>query len=233
MFLELVFYGLIVTTMFFSFVYMMALLMLMVTYGYSYWIIKHISVLISITIQKKTKIELMRDPSPPNEIKVHPLIPCTYLDTFLLDGRCKYLDTTLVLDGGVGETRLKSRKLMKVLTKLIQSLLCFLFICTACVKIGVLLGSRIDYGGHIHATIVNLQLYSVSHLKLAQLLLDGDVESNPGPVTNTPISAGRPKKSRKFNFKPKKLNFTPVVDNRFLKQSELIHLHDIKCWSNI
>ena len=52
-------------------------------------------------------------------------------------------------------------------------------------------------------------------------------------MTNTPKTTGRRKKSRNFNFKPKKLDFTSVVDNRFLKQSELIHLNDIQCWSNV
>ena len=52
--------------------------------------------------------------------------------------------------------------------------------------------------------------YSVSFLKLSQLLLAGDVESNPGPVnyTETPKGKGRPKKSNRVpNFgKPKILN---------------------------
>ena len=77
-----------------------------------------------------------------------------------------------------------------------------------------------------------LQMYHMNHLKLAQLLIDGDVESNPGPVTKN-SGKGRPKKSKNFNFKPKKLNFSPVVDNRFINESELIHLNDIQPWSNI
>ena len=45
----------------------------------------------------------------------------------------------------------------------------------------------------------NLELYNLSFLKLTQLIVDGDVESNPGPVTNrvdnTPTK-GRPTKKR-------------------------------------
>jgi hypothetical protein len=44
----------------------------------------------------------------------------------------------------------------------------------------------------------DLESYNVSFLKLSQLLLAGDVESNPGPVnyTETPKRTGRPKKSK-------------------------------------
>ena len=57
----------------------------------------------------------------------------------------------------------------------------------------------------------NLEQYHLNHLKLLQLLLDGDVESNPGPVDNyveTPKRRlGRPKKTKGV-FKGKKLNFS-------------------------
>ena len=47
--------------------------------------------------------------------------------------------------------------------------------------------------------------------KSLKLLIDGDIESNPGPVdknVETPTTRGRPRKSSKgFNFKPKKLDF--------------------------
>ena len=62
----------------------------------------------------------MRNSSPPKGIKVHALIPCTYLDTFVLDGRCN-LNTYSVLDGGTildlfleggdGSTRIISERL--------------------------------------------------------------------------------------------------------------------------
>ena len=44
-------------------------------------------------------------------------------------------------------------------------------------------------------------LYDLSFLKLSQLMLDGDVECNPGPVMNTnetPKRMGRPPKRSKF-----------------------------------
>ena len=56
-------------------------------------------------------------------------------------------------------------------------------------------------------------------------------------MTGTQKGKGRPKKtSRKsFNFgKPKVLDFTSIVnDNVFLKESNLIHLRDIKSWNNM
>ena len=78
--------------------------------------------------------------------------------------------------------------------------------------------------------------YDMSFLKLAQLLLAGDVESNPGPVDHiqTPKGKGRPKKTkRKLNFgKPKTLNFSPIIENnRFLEHLSIIHMNDIKPWS--
>merc|ERR1712116_126302 len=63
--------------------------------------------------------------------------------------------------------------------------------------------------------------YSVSFLKLSQLLLAGDVESNPGPVnyTETPKGKGRPKKkfNKASNFgKPRVLNFDSIVTDNGL-----------------
>ena len=93
-----------------------------------------------------------------------------------------------------------------------------MIICTSCVYIAVNISSRMNIAENIIAIIVNLELYSLSHLKLSQLLIDGDVESNPGPVDNkveTPKCKGRPKKtSRGFKgcIKPKKLDFATVVD---------------------
>ena len=70
--------------------------------------------------RKKSKLELMRNSSPPKGVKVHALIPCTYLDTFVLDGRCN-LDTYSVLEGGTfldlflegrdGKTRIIAQRL--------------------------------------------------------------------------------------------------------------------------
>ena len=86
MFLEWFFYGLVLTTMIFSHVYIMALLMLMVVYDYSYWIIKECLAMLALTIQKITRIELMKDSSLHNGSKFHPLIPCSYLNPMVLEG---------------------------------------------------------------------------------------------------------------------------------------------------
>ena len=79
--LEIVMYGLIFMTTIVFLTYIATLLMLTVTYGYSFWIAKSCSELLSLTVQKLVKnTELMTDPSRPDGIKVHPLIPCTYLN---------------------------------------------------------------------------------------------------------------------------------------------------------
>ena len=64
----------------------------------------------------------------------------------------------------------------------------------------------------------NLEHYHLNHLKLLQLLTHGDIESNPGPVTNNVETAkirGRPpKKTSGFNFKGKKLNFCQLDNDK-------------------
>ena len=68
---------------------------------------------------------------------------------------------------------------------------------------------------HVNNALDYLQMYSLHHLKLIQLLIDGDVESNPGPVTNncvTPKGRGRPKKVAK-GFGKRKLNFDNLDAN--------------------
>ena len=57
--------------------------------------------------------------------------------------------------------------------------------------------------------------YDTSFLKHGKLIIDGDVESNPGPDTNiveTPRGKGRPKKVKKV-FPKRKINFTNVGTN--------------------
>ena len=53
-FLELFFYGLVVTTMIFFYIYIMALLMFIAAYCYSCWIIKECSALVALTVQQMT-----------------------------------------------------------------------------------------------------------------------------------------------------------------------------------
>ena len=81
-----------------------------------YWLIQHGSDILSSSSHRMAKRrELMRNPSLPKGLKVCPLIPCNYLATYVVDGRCKrkckceskcycnYLDT-FVLDGRDGQT---------------------------------------------------------------------------------------------------------------------------------
>ena len=299
-FLQVILYGLVVTTMYVCFYYFMAFLMLTITYGYSYLMIYHGSELLSMTFLKMAKRSvLMRKPSPPKGIEVRTLIPCNYLDTFVLDGRCKYLDT-LVLDGGDWKTQVHhidnemiyglivNAALYVILFTPILLCLCFdydrydllninnntndllnhpihlnhlnliqlLLTILSCVNFMynlfcmnrngkiynmivnatsyIILFASIslclylsyhvlainnendqfkNYIGHDNNTLNSLELYLLNHLKLAQLLVDGDVEWNPGPVTNngeTPKGkGGRPKKTGFKGF-PKKLNFSQL-----------------------
>ena len=87
--------------------------------------------------------------------------------------------------------------------------------------------------GNLNFCISVIELiYDVSFTKLLQLIVDGDVELNPGP-TNMNTPGGRKLKKKTWNFTPNKLDFTPSVDNRFLNQSEPINLSSIKPWSQI
>ena len=51
--------------------------------------------------------------------------------------------------------------------------------------------------------------YDVSFLKLLKLIVDGDVEVNPGPTHNT----GRKMKNKSFNFASKKLDMDNIANN--------------------
>ena len=86
--------------------------------------------------------------------------------------------------------------------------------------------------GNLNFCISVIELiYDVSFTKLLKLIVDGDVELNPGP-TNMNTPKGRKSKKKAFNFTTKKLDFTPSVDNnRFLNQSETINLNNIKLLS--
>ena len=60
----------------------------------------------------------------------------------------------------------------------------------------------------------NFAFYDLSHLKRLELLLDGDIESNPGPTQSRSCksSAGRPKKSKVFKGTPKKVELGNKID---------------------
>ena len=54
-----------------------------------------------------------------------------------------------------------------------------------------------------HFLELNYRGYNLNFLKLKQLLIDGDIESNPGPTQN-----GRPKKNKVFRGTVKKCDLT-------------------------
>ena len=106
-FLQVILYGLVVTTMYVYFPYFLTFLMLAIPYGHLCFIIYLVFELLLIALRKIAKsVELTRLPSLPKGIEVHTsipgmiattvchddLIPCRYLHTFpvVVDGRCKY-----------------------------------------------------------------------------------------------------------------------------------------------
>ena len=74
---------------------------------------------------------------------------------------------------------------------------------------------------HLEFCVMIETVFNVSFLKVLQLLVDGDIESNPGPtdnIENTPTRGkgrpkGTPKKSRGFRVTPKKISNNPNVCN--------------------
>ena len=66
-----------------------------------------------------------------------------------------------------------------------------------------------------HFLELNYRGYNLNFLKLKQLLIDGDIESNPGPTQNDcKSSVGRPEK---INLSENKINIAidPKVQNCF------------------
>ena len=107
-------YYLVLTTMHQYFVQITFFLMVTLMYSYSMWIFKQSSDILCATIEKMArKNELMRLSSPSKGIKDFALTPCNYLDTFVVDGRCKYLHTAVLDDGYWGRLKvtIKSTKL--------------------------------------------------------------------------------------------------------------------------
>ena len=165
---------------------------------------------------------LMRKPSPPKGIKVRTLIPCNYLDTFVLDGRSKCLDT-FVLDGGDGKSRtmntinIDSEKLKKKYKKMVNICSYILHISVWLYNVYALLlistKSFLIPATYIVFMITDtLITYTWSNNfkgnKLLLFLLCYLVN-----VSNITTPKGRPKKKGFKGFKPKKLDFTPVCSN--------------------
>ena len=113
---EVVLYGLTFGAIMIFSTYIIALLMLTLTYGYSFWILKQISDILSMITPKIAKTELMTVSSLPNVIRARPLIQCSYLDMPVLEGRLEYLEAIPVLDGRDEETQ-QQRNLKKSLLR--------------------------------------------------------------------------------------------------------------------
>ena len=88
---------------------------------------------------------------------------------------------------------------------------------------------------------LNYRVYNLNFLKLKQLLIDGDIESNPGSTQNDcKFPVGYPKKIKVFKGKGKKCDLTennvnvasvPKVQNCFFNKIQPVSLDIIKPWS--
>ena len=211
------------------------ILQLMILYGSSiYGICMYLNLLVTMFQKTMNEHVLMRESSADKT-----LIQCKYADTFVLntsvlDGRDrKSPDVEMKFCVENGQIYfLIDEKTCNIDSEMIYNIIvkiCSYILILACISFWLYVSYTVfmnksvinshfnNYIGHENNTQNNLELYLLNHLKLAQLLIDGDVESNPGPVTNnieTPKRVGRPKKGSKgFNLKPKKLDFTSGVDN--------------------
>ena len=84
-----------------------------------------------------------------------------------------------------------------------------------CCKVTMLLCYKFNQNFPSIACIATVELvYDVSFLKLLLLIVDGDVESNPGP-SNTPTGKQKGRKTKKttFNFARKRLDMDGVKNN--------------------
>jgi len=83
-------------------------------------------------------------------------------------------------------------------TKLIKIALCLKTYIDFFALIQIKIGMHLNIGMHL---LLNL-VYDVSFKKLLQLIVDGDVESNPGP-SNTATGSKRQKNEKDNFFYPK------------------------------
>ena len=98
-----------------------------------------------------------------------------------------------------------------------------------------------DIDSSCHSLELNYRGYNLNFLKLKQLLVDGDVESNPGPTQNDCKSpVGHPKKIKVFKGTAEKCDLTenkvnvasdPKVQNCFFNTIQPVSLDIIKPWS--
>ena len=82
-------------------------------------------------------------------------------------------------------------------TKLIKIALCLKTYIDFFALIQIKIGMHLNIGMHL---LLNL-VYDVSFQKLLQLIVDGDVESNPGP-SNTATGIAKGRKTKRTTFLP-------------------------------
>ena len=111
-----------------------------------------------------------------------------------------------------------------ILPILLDSLFAFfLLVTTDVVYVNLVRFKHIDSSCHFLES--NYRGYNLNFLKLKQLLIDGDIESNPGPTQNDCKSpVGCPKKIKVCKGRSKKCDFSennvnvgsgPIVQNCF------------------
>ena len=206
---------------------------LMMTYGYILTIICFSTDLLAISFQKMAITErVFRKTSLPSGVKVHTLIRGRYLDTFVLDGRDgksdpetderdTEIDVKLCSTENNSIKSIDSGKIYKMFVNAVHNTILFgIMLLTVNLIFHVSKnGNRLgNYSNHATNTTSCLERYCLNHLKLGQLLIDGDVESNPGPVNNnveTSKGKGRPKKVKQVKgFAKRKLTFDNSENNK-------------------
>ena len=141
MFFQILIYGSIIMTLHSHFIICVKFIFLILSYGYCYWIIKHCSDILFFAFRKISKRnDFMKNPkattelslplgsaSDPCTIKVHPLIMCSYLETFVFDGRSGHLNKYKpVLDGRDGESKaINSKMIYNLCTNVFSSIASF------------------------------------------------------------------------------------------------------------
>ena len=213
-------YVLAITTlhmMYLHFIYFMPFLMLMITYGYSYFILYHFSELLSTTFQKIAKRdELMRKPPVTKGTKVHTLIPFHYLHTFVLDGRHSTADGRHLTSVHDNEFKI-DYKLNKLCHKMVSVssyifyILYLLYVTYAMVMISTQSLYPLSYVVFILSNgLITRRLNKSNKSKLLQILLLYFVTV---ANTKTPKGKGRPKK-KKTGFRGRKLDFSQIDDDK-------------------
>ena len=224
-FLQLLSYVVIVTTMYAYLTEFVALMMLTITYGYSCLIVYQGSELLSRTFEKLAKKnELMRKPSLPLGTKVRTLVPCSYLHTFVLDGRDSRTETQEneieIIDSE--KVRENYNKMVSVWSCILR-ISFWLYVSYAVFMIGNKVSLSLDLSSAVFVAlssrlITNRQFGNLSGPKSLLILLCcfvtvGNLE--------TPKGKGRPKKrSNVNNFARRKLDMDSACTSNEIKSGQ-------------